>query len=389
MGKWLIRMFVKNHKDTKNPSVRDSYGRLAGVVGIVTNTLLCVLKIGMGLMFHSIAILADGINNLTDASSSAILLIGIRLSSRPADADHPYGHARIEYITGLIISFIIMVVGFQLLLQSIDRIRYPQAPSFQILTIVILLLAIGVKVWQAMFNLHVGKRISSATIKAAGADSRNDVISTAVVLLSLLVGHYTGLHVDGIMGCLVALFIMYSGFQLILETASPLMGTAPDPELVEEIRKRILSHKEVIGIHDLVVHNYGPGRTFASVHIEVDGKGDLIASHDAIDNIERAVAHDLKIQMVAHMDPLDIRDPLTIKVREDLDRIIASLDGVREIHDLRVVAGYTHQNIVFDVLVGTKCDMKESELKKLLDQKLKEISPQYFSVITIDRSYSE
>jgi cation diffusion facilitator family transporter len=340
-------------------------------------------------MFHSIAILADGINNLTDASSSAILLIGIRLSSRPADADHPYGHARIEYITGLIISFIIMVVGFQLLLQSIDRIRYPQAPSFQILTIVILLLAIGVKVWQAMFNLHVGKRISSATIKAAGADSRNDVISTAVVLLSLLVGHYTGLHVDGIMGCLVALFIMYSGFQLILETASPLMGTAPDPELVEEIRKRILSHKEVIGIHDLVVHNYGPGRTFASVHIEVDGKGDLIASHDAIDNIERAVAHDLKIQMVAHMDPLDIRDPLTIKVREDLDRIIASLDGVREIHDLRVVAGYTHQNIVFDVLVGTECDMKESELKKLLDQKLKEISPQYFSVITIDRSYSE
>lgn len=389
MGKWLIRMFVKNHKDTKNPSVRDSYGRLAGVVGIVTNTLLCTLKIGMGLMFHSIAILADGINNLTDASSSAILLIGIRLSSRPADADHPYGHARIEYITGLIISFIIMVVGFQLLLQSIDRIRQPQAPSFQILTIVILLVAIGVKVWQAMFNLHVGKRISSATIKAAGADSRNDVISTAVVLLSLLVGHYTGLHVDGIMGCLVALFIIYSGFQLILETASPLMGTAPDPELVEEIRKRILSHKEVIGIHDLVVHNYGPGRIFASVHIEVDGKGDLIASHDAIDNIERAVAHELKIQMVAHMDPLDLRDPLTIKVREDLDRIIAPLDGVREIHDLRVVAGYTHQNIVFDVLVGTECSLKEAELKKLLDQKLKEISPQYFSVITIDRSYSE
>jgi cation diffusion facilitator family transporter len=387
MGKLLIRIFVKDYENTKDPTVRDRYGKLAAAVGILTNILLSGAKMAAGLLFGSIAILADGINNLADASSSIVLLIGIRLAAKPADEGHPYGHARIEYITGLLISFFIIMLGFQLLRSSFEKIRFPEPVEFSWLLVAVLGVSILVKVWQALFYIKVGHTINSSTIKATGTDSRNDVISTSAVLLSLIIGKFTGLQLDGIMGGLVALFIIYSGIQLILETSSPLLGNPPDPELVKDIRERILAYEDVLGIHDLIVHNYGPGRIFATVHIEVSAHGDLIASHDMVDDIEREITDELKIHLVAHMDPLDTKDPLTAELNTRLNEIIAPLRGVSEIHDLRIVAGYSHQNIIFDVVVDSDCPYSDSQLKKLLDQKIKELSPTYFSVIIIDRNY--
>lgn len=389
MIKLLIRIFIKNYENTKDPKVRDSYGRLASVVGIISNLLLSGLKITLGLIFHSIAILADGINNIADTSSSIILLIGLKLAAKPADEDHPYGHARIEYITGLLISFLIIILGLQLLITSIKKIIDPNPIEFSYITVVALLIAIAIKIWQSLFYLKIGKIINSVPIKANCTDSRNDAIATTAVLSSILISKISGLQLDGYMGGLVALFIIYSGIQLIGETSTPLLGGIPDPELVAEIQKRILSYKGVVGIHDLVVHNYGARRIFATVHIEVDAYGDLIASHDMVDIIERTISQDLKIDLVAHMDPLETRDPLTAEINRRVEELIAPIEGVIGYHDLRVVAGYTNQKIVFDLVVDQVCTMKESELKKRLDQGIKKNYPNFFTVITIDRCYKK
>jgi len=387
MGKFLVRLFVKDYKKTKDPVVRDRYGRLIAVVGILSNLLLSWAKIATGLLFGSIAIFADGMNNLADASSAIILLIGIRLAAKPADEGHPYGHARIEYITGLLISFFIVILGFQLLRASIDKIRFPEPIEFSWLLVAVLAVSILVKIWQALFYTKVSRVISSSTIKATAADSRNDVISTSAVLLSLFIGEFASLQLDGIMGALVAAFVIYSGVRLVLETSSPLLGNPPDPELVNAIRERILAYEGVLGIHDLIVHNYGPGRIFATVHVEVSAHGDLIASHDMVDDIEREISEELKIRLVAHMDPLDTEDPLTAELNTRINEIITALPGIIEIHDLRVVAGYSHHKIIFDVVVDPHCPYTDSELKKLLNQKIKELSSTYYSVITVDRNY--
>jgi len=387
MGKFLVRLFVKDYKKTKDPAVRDRYGRLIAVVGILSNLLLSGAKIATGLLFGSIAIFADGMNNLADASSAIILLIGIRLAAKPADEGHPYGHARIEYITGLLISFFIVILGFQLLRASIDKIRFPEPIEFSWLLVAVLAVSILVKIWQALFYTKVSRVISSSTIKATAADSRNDVISTSAVLLSLFIGEFASLQLDGIMGALVAAFVIYSGVRLVLETSSPLLGNPPDPELVNAIRERILAYEGVLGIHDLIVHNYGPGRIFATVHVEVSAHGDLIASHDMVDDIEREISEELKIRLVAHMDPLDTEDPLTAELNTRINEIITALPGIIEIHDLRVVAGYSHHKIIFDVVVDPHCPYTDSELKKLLNQKIKELSSTYYSVITVDRNY--
>jgi cation diffusion facilitator family transporter len=326
-------------------------------------------------------------NNLADASSAIILLIGIRLAAKPADEGHPYGHARIEYITGLLISFFIVILGFQLLRASIDKIRFPEPIEFSWLLVAVLAVSILVKIWQALFYTKVSRVISSSTIKATAADSRNDVISTSAVLLSLFIGEFASLQLDGIMGALVAAFVIYSGVRLVLETSSPLLGNPPDPELVNAIRERILAYEGVLGIHDLIVHNYGPGRIFATVHVEVSAHGDLIASHDMVDDIEREISEELKIRLVAHMDPLDTEDPLTAELNTRINEIITALPGIIEIHDLRVVAGYSHHKIIFDVVVDPHCPYTDSELKKLLNQKIKELSSTYYSVITVDRNY--
>lgn len=385
----LIKTFVKDYENTKDPAVRESYGKLAGIVGILSNLLLCILKIGIGLIFKSIAILADGINNLADASSSIITLVGFRLASKPADEDHPYGHARIEYITGLIVSLVIIFLGFQLFMSSVDKIRNPEPLEFSILTVAVLILAILIKVWQALFNIKIGTLIHSATLKATGADSRNDVIATSAVLISLLVEKLANLQLDGWMGAVVALFIIYSGIQLVKETSAPLLGQAPDPELVKSIHDRAVEFEGVLGIHDLIVHDYGPGRIFASIHVEVDADGDILASHDMIDNIERVLSRDLKIHLTVHMDPIDTKDPVLRRMKEGLQKIVDEMEDVQNFHDLRVVPGYSHTNFIFDIVISPECIKKETDLCKYIQGKVAEIDPKYCCVITVDHAYTK
>lgn len=387
MRKFLIRTLIKDFENTRDPEVRTNYGKLAGMVGIVTNLILCVSKIVIGLFVNSIAIIADGINNLTDTASSAITLIGFKLSSKPEDVEHPYGHARFEYLTGMVVSLLIILLGIKLLTTSFDKVIHPDPLQFSLVTVLALVMAIGVKIWQAMFNVKTGEDIQSSTLKATGMDSRNDVIATSAILLSVLIGKFTGLQLDGYMGCLVALFIIYSGVQLIRETSSPLLGKAPDPELVKEIEERICSEKGVLGIHDLVVHDYGPGRIFASVHVEVDAYGDLIESHDMIDNIERIISQELKLHLVIHMDPLETQDPLTNELREKIDEILSTLEGVIGFHDLRVVAGYTHSNIIFDIVISPECKLTESYIGNHVEKQLQLLDKTYYAVINFDKSY--
>ena len=387
MREFLIKIFVKDYQNLKDPIVRERYGKFAGVVGIITNLFLCVSKITIGLVINSIAIFADGVNNLFDTSSSAITLIGFKLSSKPEDVEHPYGHARFEYLAGLVVSMMIIVLGFKLLTTSFNKVLHPSPLEFSWISILILLLAIAIKVWQAFFNIRIGEDINSSTLKATGMDSRNDVIATSAVLVSVLIGKITDLQLDGYMGCVVALFILYSGIQLIKETSSPLLGKAPEPELVKEIEERICSTSGVLGIHDLVVHDYGPGRIFASVHVEVDANGDLIHSHDMIDNIERTTSEDLKIHLVIHMDPLETNDPLTMELNGKISEMLTGLDGVIGFHDLRIVAGYTHSNIIFDIVISPECKLTQDYIKDFVEEQLQLLDKTFYVVINFDKSY--
>lgn len=383
----LILLFIKEHENTSDPKVREAYGKMSGAVGIASNLLLSAIKVIIGVLFNSISVIADGINNITDAGSSVITLIGFKLAGLPEDKDHPYGHARYEYITGMIVSFIIILLGIQLLKESITKILHPDPVSFSPLTAAVLVTAILIKLWQMMFYNRIGKIINSATILAVSKDSRNDILSTSVVLIGLVVGAVTGIQLDGILGALVAGFIIFSGIQLIRETVSPLLGEAPDPELVKEIEKLIMSYDGVLGIHDLVVHEYGPGKVFASVHAEVDSKTDVMVSHDLIDRIEREVNRQLGIHFVIHMDPIVVDDPMIEGYREDVKKIIGNIDPVLKFHDFRCVPGPTHTNLIFDVVVPIKYDMTEEELTGRIDKALKEIDENLYTVITIDKDY--
>lgn len=388
MQNFLVKKFIKDYDKTEDPQVREAYGKLAGVVGIVSNTAISVMKIGVGLVFSSISILADGINNLTDASSSLITLIGFRMAAKPADEDHPYGHARIEYITGLIVSFLIIMLGGQMLKASVEKILHPDALQFSLLAVGVLVVSILMKLWQARFNMKMGEAIDSATLKATGADSRNDVISTTAVLISLFIGKLTGYQLDGFMGVLVALFIVWSGISLIKETSDPLLGLAPDPTLVGEIQSRVMEHEGILGLHDLVVHDYGPGRVFASVHVEVDANENLMKSHDMVDNIEKEISSQLRIHLVAHMDPVDTKDPLTQTVKQQLREIVEEIPEILSTHDLRVVSGYTHHNLVFDIVISPGCEKSDGQLKAMIAGRLKEYDPKYNAVIEVDRNYA-
>ena len=388
MGKLLIRIFVKDHENTDDPRVRERYGKFAGVVGIVSNLILCIMKILIGLVSRSIAIIADGINNLADASSSIITLVGFKLASQPEDEDHPYGHARIEYLTGLFISIVIIVIGLQLLRTSIDKILHPDPLEFSCLTIIILVAAILIKLWQSMFNRSIGRKIRSVTLMATAADSRNDVISTSVVLISVIVGKFTGIQIDGYMGCLVALFIIWSGIQLVRETTSPLLGEAPDQELVDSIAEIVKKEPGVLGIHDLMVHNYGPGKIFASMHIEVDADGDLMESHDMIDNIEKRIKDELHVEFVVHMDPVKTDDPLITKMKKIIADALLPLDGVDNIHDFRIVPGPTHTNIIFDVVLAADCSLSEKEITGIAAEAARSVDNDFYVVITFDHAYT-
>lgn len=388
MNRFLCRIFVKNYNDTCDSAVRENYGRFAGLTGIISNTVLCIAKIIAGVMSGSVSIIADSINNLTDASSSVITLIGFKAASRPGDRKHPYGHARSEYISGIIVAMLVVLAGVELLQSAVQKIIHPAAIDADTVVIAILIASIIVKLWQSTFNMYVGNVIDSVTLKAAGADSRNDVLSTSAVLICILISKYTGLNTDGYVGTAVALFILISGIKLLKETISPLLGEAPDKDLVEKICNIALSHKEVTGVHDLLIHNYGPGRTFASMHIEVDVQNDLNLAHELADKIEYDIEKELNIEITAHIDPVHSKDSMEKGLSLLAEKIGDELKGIYHIHDMRIIHDEDITHIVFSVILTSECKYTLEEIRARFDSEFKKIDETYCVTIKFDRDYS-
>lgn len=381
----ILRLFVQDWKNTEDPAVRERCGRVAGLVGIVTNLLLFAAKIVIGTLFRSVSITADAVNNLTDSGSSIVTMVGFKLAGKPADEKHPFGHARIEYLSGVIVSFIVLFLGLELGMSSVKKIITPEENLLTPAALLVLVLSVLVKLWQSLFYRKVGRMIRSDTLAATAKDSRNDVISTAVVLVGAAVSMFTGVNLDGWLGVVVAVFIVISGVQLILDTADPLLGQAPEEELVMDIRTKILSYKGIIGMHDLTVHNYGVGRCFASVHCEVDAGQDILESHDLIDNIERDFKAQDGINLVIHLDPIVTNDPRTNELKVRAESVCAALYPMVSIHDFRVVWGVTHSNLVFDMVVPFSVKEEDSRIRSRVETAIHDLDPRYYAVITIDR----
>ncbi len=381
----ILRIFVRDHKNTEDPAVRDKCGRVAGAVGIVTNFLLFLMKIIVGTVFHSVSVTADAVNNLTDSGSSVVTLIGFKMASKPADEKHPFGHARIEYLSGVIVSFIVIFLGLQLGMSSIEKILTPEENALTPVALVVLVISILAKLWQCLFYRKVGRMIKSESVEATSKDSRNDVIATSVVLLGAVITMLTGVCLDGYMGAAVALFIVFSGVQLTISTADPLLGQAPEGELVQTITEKMLSYPGIIGMHDLAVHNYGVGRCFASAHCEVDAKNDILVSHDLIDNIERDFSRDLGIHMVIHLDPVIVGDARTDALHCKVQSLVTALYPTVTIHDFRVIWGVTHSNIVFDAAVPFSVKDSDAVITQKLEAEIQKLDPDYRTVVTIDR----
>ena len=388
MTTFLIRKFVPDHEKTTDTKVRTAYGKLSSVVSIVSNLLLFALKILAGILSASVAITADAFNNLSDASSGIITLLGFKMASKPADPEHPYGHARYEYLSGLLISVLILVIGVELFKSGVDKILHPQVTVFRWITAGILIASIAVKLWLCLFNRKIGILIDSGTLKAASADSRNDVLATAAVLASTVISHFTRIDLDGYMGVAVAVFILYSGVGMVKETISPLLGSAPDPETVQMIRDKIMNYPGVLGTHDLMLHDYGPGRQFASVHVEVAAERDMMESHDMVDNIERDFLAHTGIHMVVHMDPIVTADPVVAELRLFLTDTVTEIHPDLSIHDLRIVPGPTHTNVIFDCVVPHECSACPTDVCQRIRERVSAVYPDYFCVITVDESFA-
>lgn len=386
MTELLLRLFVKDYQDTGNPKVRGAYGKLAGFVGIVCNLLLFAGKLLAGFLSGSVAILADAVNNLSDASSSVVTLVGFKLAERPADEEHPYGHARIEYLSGLAVAAMILIIGVELGKSSVQKIIHPEAVDFSVLTLVVLVVSILLKLWMALFCKKLGKKIDSPTLAATAADSRNDVLSTAAVLLGCFVGYFFQISIDGYVGLLVALFILYSGISIAKDTISPLLGEPASPELVKSISDLVLSHEKILGIHDLMVHDYGPGQCFASVHAEMAANEDPLVCHDILDDIERDALRDLRVHLVIHYDPIVTDDEELNHMRKLVEAEVSAIDPSLHLHDFRMVRGPGHTNLIFDLVIPFSMANKTSELKHRIDTRVQFENKKYYTVITFDEA---
>ena len=387
MTEWLIRHFVKGYEYQDDPKVRTAYGQFAGIVGIICNIMLCGAKGFIGFLAGSVSIIADALNNLSDAASNVISLLGFKLASKPADPEHPYGHGRYEYLSGLAVAVIIVVIGVELIQSSVDKVLNPTPTEFNLVVAIILILSILVKLWMAVFNRTVGKRISSTTLEATAVDSRNDVIATGVVLICAIISSQTGIDLDGWVGIAVGVFIVYSGIQLMRETISPLLGKAAEPEVVAHIQKKIMSYPGVLGTHDLMVHDYGPGRQFASAHVEMAAEADPMESHDLIDNIEQDFKNDEGLIVTLHYDPIVTDDPEVKNLRNQINELVKSIDPQLSIHDLRTVPGPTHANVIFDCVKPADFALSDDELKERISELIIKKHPKAICKITIDQSY--
>ena len=385
----LANTFIKNSDDVKNPSVRSAYGHFSGIVGIICNLVLFFGKLAAGLISGSIAILADAINSVSDAASNIVALVGFKLAAMPPDAKHPYGYARYEYIAGLAVSAIIVAVGLSLGKESIMKIIHPDSTTMSTLTVIILVVSILVKLWMSHFYKVIGKKIDSDTLIATSTDSRNDILSTGAVLISLIISHFTEIaFIDGIMGVLVAAFIIYSGIGLIRETLSPILGESPEPELVEQVEKKVLSYDHVLGIHDLMIHDYGPGHQFASLHIEMPAELDPLISHDIIDNIENDFYTNDHLHVSIHYDPIVTSDTNVTETKEKLKSMLESYDKALSFHDFRMVPGDTHTNVLFDLVIPARYQGDKEKLIKDIGDLVRQIDAKNIPKIKVEHSFS-
>ena len=381
----LSRLFVKNHTDYKNPTVRAAYGTLSGIVGIIVNLILFAAKFTVGTLSGSIAITADAVNNLSDAGSSVISLVTFRISAKPADREHPFGHARIEYVASMIVSLTILLIGYELLTSSLDKILHPTETEFRIAAVIVLALSICGKLWLGLFNRTLGNRIDSGVLRATGADSLSDALSTTAVLASLLISKFTGFDTDGYMGIIVAVIILIAGLKILNDTKNSILGEAPAEETVDAIRAVVADYPEALGIHDMLIHTYGAGVTIASLHIEVDGSGDMFALHDLMDTIEKRLMAEHRILCTVHMDPIITDDERVSTLREQVLSMVRQVNTSLDIHDFRFVDGPTHTNLIFDVVVPYEIKTDPLQIRREIERLICEMEGNYFAVVTVDR----
>ena len=385
----LAKWFIHHRDNTADGAVRRAYGTLCGAVGIGLNVLLFIGKFFAGRLSGSIAVTADAFNNLSDAGSSAVTLLGFRLAGKKPDPDHPFGHGRIEYISGLVVAGLILLMGVELAKSSFDKILHPEEVTFSALALVILAVSVAVKLYMWHYNRRIGGKIRSAAMEATASDSLSDAAATSAVLLAMLIGRWTGLAVDGYVGMVVALFILFSAYKAAKETLSPLLGQAPDPELVQHIRDIVEEHDTVVGIHDLVVHDYGPGRQMVSLHAEVPASGDILQLHDVIDNIERELHEKLHVQAVIHMDPIVTDDETVDALRRQVAELVRQVEPRMTVHDLRVIRGTTHTNLVFDAVLSLDAAITPAEAGRRIREKVAELDGDYYAVVTVEHSFTE
>lgn len=387
MKEFLWKKFVKDYENYKDPEVRGRYTKLTGTLGIIVNSVLCIAKIILGIMIHSVAVVADGFHDMADSMAACITLIANHIARMPADREHPYGHARVEYLASLLVSAIVLIVGYQLLRSSISECLHPETTHFSWIMVGFMVFAVLLKGSQALFTIATGKHIQSLPVIAAGTDNRNDVITSIIIVIGMLVNRFAGIDLDGYLGCLVSLFILFTGFNLIRETITPLLGEPPDKEMVEEIEAIILAHPEIMGVHDLVIFNYGPGRTFATFDAEVDSRSDLIEIHNVVDIIERELSDKMGIYAACHMDPIVVDDPVRIRMQEVITKTISTLDGVESFHDLQVVPGKKHTHIIFDLVLEPDAKATEDEIYKILKEAIANEGEKYEVIIDFDRPF--
>jgi cation diffusion facilitator family transporter len=387
---FIVNKFIKDNSNIKNEKVRNSYGILGGIIGILVNVILFIIKLSIGVIVSSIAIMADAFNNLSDAASSLITILGFKLSSKPADKEHPFGHGRIEYLSALIVAFMVMLVGLQFIKSSFERIMNPTPVVFELIPFILLFVSIFFKVWLSRFNKFMGEKINSAALKASSTDALGDVFTSTCVVISFLASKFTSLPIDAYIGMVVALFIVYSGFNLVKDTINPLLGEAPDPELVNSIKEMVISYNNILGTHDLIIHNYGPGRCMASVHAEIPSDIDVVTIHEIIDRAEREISKVLKIYLVIHIDPICIIEGEVKDAYEEILSIIKQYDYIESIHDFRVIGKGDTKNLIFDIVIDPlkKLPIDNDELIGRISDKVKKYHPSYNCVITIDKHYT-
>lgn len=390
ISNFLVKKLIKNSDNINDENVRSSYGYMAGIIGIIINILLFLIKFSVGIIASSIAVTADAFNNLSDAASSVITIIGFKLSKMPADKEHPFGHGRIEYISALLVAFIVMLVGLEFIKSSFERILNPTLVKFEIIPFMLLLISILFKLWLSIFNKFIGNKIDSSALKAASVDAIGDVFTSSCVIISFLIAKFTTLPIDGYIGVLVSLVILYAGFSLVKETISPLLGEAADPKLIDAINTGVMSYDNIIGVHDLIIHNYGVGKCMASIHAEIPSNIDIMKIHDIIDAAERELSERLKIYLVIHMDPVCINCEEISNTKKEVEKIIKNNPLIKSMHDFRMIGQGERKNLLFDIVVNPdnlKRIMTEEDLKDNIISSIKNLYPNYNCIITVDNDF--